>query len=227
MTELCELIDRAPRTVWKWIKEDTLPEHLRPVRGHSDFWVWTRAQANEVAAFARARDRNNVLTPTNEQSRRRYHNQRQRTNLKHKHIVKIRQMLRGNHSRDEMAEALLPVVTYTTVDAIDKAIVTECYKQGFPVPPRYLGHPELMAARAMQHHGHSLEAIVNVLYRRTMYTGHVELEGDLVRAFQLRDWELPKSDPNVKWNDKLNRLQRGEIRRLEKQLEAVERLLDK
>jgi hypothetical protein len=227
MTELCELTRRRPRTILRWIADRTLPEHLMPVRGYRRHWVWTRAQANGVVKLAKERDKLNLLTPTEEQQLRRYYKARLPQKIKFKHVVVIRQMIRKNCSRDEIAEELMPMVTYTTVDSLDKVIVATCLHHGFPVPPRYLGHNELMAARAMQRHAYSLQGIVNALYRRTMYTHHVELEGDLVRAYQLRDWDLPPSDPNVKWIDKLTPRQKGEIRRLEKQLEAVERLLDK
>ena len=225
--ELCEMCNRVPRVIRRYIERGVLPEHLMPVRGWGNNWVWTRAQANEIVKLCKERDSRDLFISTEEQRRRKTYNSRLPYKIKWKHVVKIRQLIARNRSRDEIAEELMPICTYTTVDALDNAIIKTCLHQGFPVPPRYLGHNELMAARAMQRHAYSLQGIVNALYRRTMYTHHVELEGDLVRAYHLRDWDLPKSDPNVKWIDKLSPRQKGEIRRLEKQLEAVERLLDK
>lgn len=227
MAELCAMIDRTPRTVQHWIKSGRLSGELRPVKGYGNNWVWTRAQANGVAKLAKEIDRSHPLDISDAAHHLGRHKDRLPRKIKRKHIVMIRMAIPRNRSRDEIAEELMPIVTYTTVDQLDKAIVATCLHEGFAVPPRYLGHHELMAARAMQRHGYSLQGIVNALYRRTMYTHHVELEGDLVRAYELRDWEIPPSDPNVKWIDKLTPQQRGEIRRLEKQLEAVERLLDK
>jgi len=227
MRELCEMVNRQPRTIESWIAKGRLDNGLRPVRGYGNNWVWTRAQANGVVKLAKEIDSHNVLMTSDEQHRLKRYKDRMPRKIKYKHVVKIRQMIARNRSRDEIAEELMPTVMYTTVDKLYKVIVRVCLHEGFPVPPRYLGHNELMAARAMQRHAYSLQGIVNALYRRTMYTHHVELEGDLVRAYQLRDWELPPNDPNVKWIDKLTPRQKGEIRRLEKQLEAVERLLDK
>jgi len=223
MDELEELTNRTKRTINRWMQFGKLPERLFPHREEGKQRYWTVAQANEIAQLL-AQERG-TLVDTTEDMHRFAVIMRTGYRFPDRIVKKIRSRIARNQSREQINDALFPEVSYTTQDAFDKAIVGCCRYHGFPVPPRYLTMNNLRTARRLQAHGQCLEEIVNTLYRRTSYTGHIELEGDLVRAFELRDWELPHSDPTVPWKDKLTHRQQAEIRALERQLKAIERMM--
>jgi hypothetical protein len=223
--ELCNLIGRDRDTIYRW--EKTWPTELMPQRGWQNKRYWTPDQIPGVVSWRDGMDRSNLLLADNEDGRRKSRVNSRKPRLKWKHIVKIRQMIASSHSRSQIAEALFMETTYTTFERLDNAIVWMCRYHGLPVPPMHLDRHDLQGAHTMAKHGVSLQAIVNHLFRRTSYDDHVELEGDLVRAFYLRDWEIPGNDPKVAWADKLTPRQKAEIRRFERQLEMIEGLLDK
>ncbi len=224
MGELTEIINRRRDAIQGWIHKGTLPKHLMPQRGWHNYYFWTPAQVNEISKWCKSPDKFPLLL-TEDDVDRSVVISHQNYRVPRKVIAKIRKLVARNYSREQINEALFIEVRYITTDAFDRAIVNVCRYNGFPVPPRYLTGSDVRFARTLHSHGKCLEAVVNALYKRTSYTDHIELEGDLVRALDLRDWELPKSDPSVKWEGKLTHQQQAEIRALERQLKAIERLL--
>jgi hypothetical protein len=229
MREMCELTGRDRDTFYNW--EKVWPIQLMPQRGYQNKRYWTREQLEWILEWRDMMDSRNLLFQDNStaEARKRkaavnYHKPRK---FKFKHIVRVRRAISVGCSRQEIAEDLFTEVTYRTFDAFDKALVWLCRYHGWPVPPRYLNRYDLQGARTMAKRGVKLEPIINHLFRRTAYTDHVELEGDLVRAFYLRDWPIPTSDPSIAWADKLTPRMKAEIHRFERQLEAIESLLDK
>jgi hypothetical protein len=54
LKELAELLDRTPNSIRSWVREDRLPEELKPMReGGRQQLFWKQAQLSALREFAR------------------------------------------------------------------------------------------------------------------------------------------------------------------------------